>query len=210
MFGRKATGAAIAASIILVMATSGDPALACHGNTVLLKDDFSSVNAAWTPPAGWDVQFSIGSGKLLAKAPAQKWGMITFGTSFFPEADACVDVVLPIIGDTSNKWAGLLFEGADGHYVAAINFDRTVVVHKVNSDGWLDTYPTTEVDSVKRGANAVNRMRLVWNAEPTVVFYINDKLFDTFDARANRNRRIGFAFQTGGATVEYRNLVVTK
>jgi hypothetical protein len=197
-------------AVVMIVIAAMSPAVACRGGTVLLKDEFAKSNSAWSKPSGWDVTFTIAGGKLQAKAPPQKWGMVTYGPSFFPEADVCVDMALPAVSDPKNKWAGLLFEGADGNYVAAINFDRTVVVYKVNSDGWFEAYPKTEARLVKGGANALNRIRLAWKAEPIVSFYLNNQLFDTFDARTNRNRRIGFGFQTGGDTVEFRNLLVTK
>jgi hypothetical protein len=203
---------ALLASAMLAITAAASPALACKGTTVLFKDDFTKPNRAWARYPNWDFSFAANGGRLLGKAPEGKWGWLYYSASFFPDADACVDVIMPRADDAADKWAALGFDnGEDGLYTGTINFDGTIAVQKVTHDGWLAPIPTTESDAVKKGANAVNQIRLVWKAaEPTVSFYVNDKLIDSFDAAPLRGRKIGLGFQTSGATVEFRNLVVTK
>ena len=212
MFGKRMTFA-FASSAVLAMVIGASPALACKGSTVLFKDDFSKVNRAWTKWSNFGLTFTIDKGKMLIKVPANEWGFVFYNGKFFPDADLCVDVVLPNVDDVANKWAGIGFDnGDDGTYLAAINFEGTVVVQKSSRDGWLEPIPDTQSDAVKTGPNAVNQIRVVWKStEPAVSFYVNDMLIDTFDVDPSRGRKIGFGLQTGGAgTVEFRNLVVTK
>src|SRR5205809_5099795 len=219
MFAKQVMGALVSGGI-LAMTMNASPALACQGTTVLFKDDFNKVDKAWTKPRNFNGQFSIGGGKLVAKSPADEWLQIAYGAKVFPEADLCVDVV---VSDEGDGYAGIGFKGSDAYYVAGIQFDGQVIVNAqtYGPDGtWLTPLPASENPAVKTGRGAVNRIRLVWKApppkgsnakpDPTVSFYVNDKLIDTFDADPNANRMIAFGLETSGATVEFRNLVVTK
>jgi len=218
MLGKPVT-CALVCGMILAAATIVSPALACKGSTVLLKDDFSKSSRAWSG-AGKTSSFVITNGKLLGKSDQGYYGIATYGAKFFPDADVCVDVVWPQVDDPSNKWAGIMFDQSTKEegwtrYLAVINFDGTVVVHQVNKDGWLEPIPAGEFEGLKTEQGAVNTVRLVWKStEPTISFYINDKLVGTFDATQSTGRKIGLVFNTDGTppdlAIEFHNVLVTK
>lgn len=217
MIGRRVT-CALVCSMILAAATMASPALACKGSAVLLKDDFSKVNRAWGG-VNKTSSFVIADGKLLGKSDEGYFGRATWGAKYFPDADFCVDVVWPKVDDPENKWFGIMFEQTTkeegwAYLMAAVNLDGTVVVHQVTKDGWLEPIPAGEVEGLKTEPGAVNTLRLVWKStEPTISYYVNNKLVGTFDATQSTGRKISLFFNTNGApdlAIEFHNVVVTK
>ena len=216
MIGKRVT-CALVCGTILAAATMVSPALACKGATVLLKDDFSKVNRAWAGTA--KSSFVIADGKLLGKSDEGYFGMAAWAAKYFPDADFCVDVVWPKVDDTENKYFGIMIQQTtkeEGwtYLMATINLDGTAVVHQVTKDGWLEPIPAGEIEGLKTEPGAVNTLRLVWKStEPTMSYYVNNKLVGTFDATQATGRKISLFFDTNGApdlAIEFHNVLVTK
>jgi hypothetical protein len=161
---------------------------------------------------------------------------VEYGNAVFPEADVCVSVVLPPTdasqghnfdaAQTQNIFAGLAFVTDDGSiFIASINFGfqrgKMVSVMQLTSNGLLSIVDPGTLDTVKPGVRASNTLRLTWKGPPAagapadspgsiVSFYVNDKLYTTFPAPPNANRKIGLAAATAGGTAEFAHLLVTK
>jgi hypothetical protein len=195
-------------------------ALACKGSESLLRDDFTDSDPAWNPAFSEGASFSAGGGKLQAKADPGRWGVLMYEGSFFPAADACVEIAAPSVRDPAGIWAGLLFETTDGAwYIPRIHLDGTASVARVTGDGWLTPVPPRKFAGIKPGANVANTLRVVWKAppprgstapaDPAVAIFINDQPFITFKATPNANRKLGLAVQSDGNTYQFGNLAVT-
>jgi hypothetical protein len=216
---RRLVTAALVSTAILVVGLAATPAEACKGKTVLLKDDFNKVNRAWTRQ--WKhTEFDIGGGKLLIKAHNDFVDQVVFGGRFFPEADVCVDVILPKADFAA---AGIAFTIAEQgqYYFAFVNLDGKVGVSLSTPDGWLQPLPAGDFEGVKLGPGAMNTLRLTWKGPPpkgsqapeesTVSFYVNDKLVDTFDTPPNSGRKVGLLSDAkGGSIIEFRNFLATR
>jgi hypothetical protein len=211
---------ALVSAVTLALGAASTPAQACKGSTTLFKDDFKKVNRAWM--RYWNnVEFDISDGKMLVKVPDGFVGAVMYQGKFFPEADACVEVVVPSVADTNNKWTGLTFvAGNNDLYFATVSFDGKVGLFQLTADGWLYPIPELNFEGVNQQPGSVNTIRLTWKGPPgrgskapedtTVSFYVNDKLVDTVDVPTNGNRKIGIGFQTGGDSAEVRNMLITR
>ena len=202
---------------VAFMAIAGSPAFACKGAEVVLRDDFTEADPAWLVAWPDTTSFDIADGKVVAKSDAGKWGYMLYQGSYFPAADACVDIVAPT-GD--NAWAGLLFQQDYVDYIAYVTADGKAGVTRVDSHGWLDPVTARPFAAIKTGAGAVNTMRLVWSApqpsnsqtpsDPTVQMFINDEPFIKFKVKPSDARIIGLAVASEGSDAEFSNLVVTQ
>lgn len=208
MFGNKVV-CALASAAILAGATNAS--LACKGSTVLFKDDFSKVNKAW---GGTTNGFSISAGKMLGQSQQGYVAWAIYNAKFFPDADFCADIIMPQASDTQDKWAGLTIVVPDGVYWAHITLDGGAGVEEATQGSWLSPIPVAPNDAVKTDPGAVNTLRLVWkSSDPSVSFYVNDKLIDAFDGPNSKARKIGLGFQTNGdpqSVFTVKNVVVTK
>ncbi len=205
------------AGAIFAVAVAASPALACKGATVLLQDDFTELDPAWDKVFG---DFDVSGGKMVGKTEPGKIGLLVYGGSFFPGADACVDITAPTVRNPSAIQAGLGFWAGDSSYFMAIRPDGTAAVHRLTSDGWLHPVPSRKFDGIKSGPNAVNSLRVVWNAppprgstaapDPTVQFFINERPFIKFKAIPNSNRQLELYVESEGAAYQFSKLVVTR
>ena len=202
---------------LFAIAVASSPALACKGATVLLQDDFTDMDPAWDKVFG---EFNVTDGKMVGKTEPGKIGLLIYGGSFFPGADACVDVIAPTVRDSASIQAGLGFWAGDSSYFMAIRPDGTAAVHRLTGDGWLKPVPARKFDGIKTGANAVNSLRVVWKGPPprgsnapadqTVEFFINDRPFIRFKAIPNSNRQLELYVESEGAAYQFSKLVVTR
>jgi hypothetical protein len=205
-------------AVTFAVVSVASPAYACKGATVLLQDDFTDVDPAWTTSNG---TAKIGDGKLVAQSDPGKIFLESYEGSFFGAADACVDVSFPSVRDPATLLAGLGFSGADGSYFfSMITADGMASVSRLTGDGWLNPVPRRKSTAIKTAAGAVNTLRVVWQAppprgsttapDPTVQFFINDQLFIKFKATPNSNRKLFLYGETEGAQFQFNKLIVTK
>jgi hypothetical protein len=194
------------------------PAHACKGKTTLLKDDFSKRNRAWAP--WWKSEFEIIDGKLLGKAQEGVMSAVAFGGRFFPEADVCVDVVIP---QGQAAAAGLMFTSSERgqFYFAQITADGKVGLTLATPDGWLQPLPVGDFEGVNLQPGATNTIRVTWKApppkgsttpeDPTVSLYINDKLVESIEVPPQSGRVVGLMWEGPANNIsEFRNFWATR
>jgi hypothetical protein len=208
-----------------ILATGVASAHACKGTTELLRDDFTQLDPAW------ELQFQSGSfalngAKMVITSTQGNFEYVEYEGAFFPEGDFCADVTLPpedLSQGLDNIFAGLVFGAGDGSYYVASVFmggqlGKLVGVMQVASSGVTTPVAPGTFDALKIGAKASNTLRLTWKGPPsggatadaTVSFYVNDKLYTTFNVPPNANRQIGFAAATAGSTATIAHLLITK
>lgn len=203
---------------VLFVAVVASPALACKGTESLLRDDFTEADPAWNVWWPDTSSFDIADGKVAAKADPGLWGAMFYEGSFFPAADACVDIAMPDVRDPSIVWAGLVFWSGDANYIVYLTPDGKAGVSRVNNQGWLYPVKAKAYDAIKVGQ--ANTLRVVWSAppaagstgsaDPFVQVFVNDQPIFKFKVKPNENRQIGLAISTEGDTFEFSNLSVTR
>jgi hypothetical protein len=209
-----------AALIAAALAATSAGALACKGQTELLRDDFSDTGAWGKAVDSWEMSFDAVGGKLLVKSPPGNIGVMVNQGDFYPEGDFCVDVVLPTKSGDEMPEAGIGFIGKDNSwYLGTITFNGTAMIKRATGKGWLTPAPSRNFDAIKTAPDAKNTLRMTWKGPPanagdkadsTVSFYVNDKLFRSIKVEPDDGRKIMLYFYTNGGSAQFTNLVVTK
>jgi len=204
-----------ALSLLAVVSTS---ALACKGQTSLLRDDFTDEDPAWGLQDMKGVVIADGAMKITADQNSVMHPI--YGGANFPAADACVDIVAPAAFVKDLTFGGFGLWTARGWVFIQINSDATAEVSGVQNNIWLHPVPPRKFDAIKAGPGAVNNLRVVWKGppeqdsndppDPTVTVYINGKLFVKFKTPPNLDRSLALAAQTNGTTYQFKNLNVTQ
>jgi hypothetical protein len=216
-----------------LVATSIVSADACKGASELLRDDFATLDPAWDAVISGG-SFEVNGGKLLLSSQPNKLSTdffveyVEYENAFLPEADVCVSVVLPPMDLPEGKtiFAGLGFVAGDGSiFIATVHFasqfGKNAAIIQLTSNGSRYLVAPGSFDALDPGVRAANTIRLTWKGPPAagqpagssaamVSFFINDKLYKTFAAPPNANRKIGLAAATGGGRAEFSHLLATK
>jgi len=203
----------------LLFAALASPALACKGTESLLRDEFTDTDVSWNVYWPDTSSFEIGDGKVVASAQPGYWGLMMYDGSFFPAADACVDITMPSVRNPANIWAGISFFSGDATYVVYLTPDGKAGVTRANAQGWLDPVKAKAYDAIK--TDGPNTLRVVWSgppasgstdpANPTIEVSVNDQPLFKFKVKPNANRQLGFGVSTEGESgVEFSNLSVTQ
>ena len=164
--------AAIAAGPTPGAGSSGGSAGAsagCSGN-VLLSDDFTEVDPAWSLNG---TNSTIVGGKMRIK-PEPGYGQGAFYQgAVFGNADMCVDITSPELRD-SNISAGIVFHYTDwDNYIAVlINPSGRLGVARVDNKQVLFPVAWRDVPNLKKGANVVNSIRATWSGT-SLAIYVN-------------------------------------
>ncbi len=212
--------AALAASAFLALLSAVNPALACKGSEVLLRDDFTEEDPAWNLDSNLA---EVGGGVLKMKSESGRIYNMMYQGQNFPGADACVDIIFPTgakpSADSEIKGGLGLWTGKAWHLVA-IAIDGTVRVEGLQDSKWVNPVPTRKFAAIKTEPNAVNQLRVTWKApprsnspiapDPTVTIYINDKQFIKYKVPPNADRAISLYTDSDGNVFQFKNLVVTQ
>ena len=204
-----------ALSLLAVASTS---ALACKGQTSLLRDDFTDEDPAWGIE---DVKgVTIGDGSMKITTDPNSVLHMSYGGANFPAGDACVDIVAPPAFVKDVTFGGLGLWTARGWVFIQINSDATAEVAGVQNGIWVYPVPARKFDAIKAGPGATNNLRVVWKGppaqdsndapDPNVMVYINGKLFVKFKTPPNADRSLAMTAQTEGTTYQFKNLNVTQ
>ncbi len=143
-------------------------------SAILYKDDFATLNPGWANSAGY---LHVKNNKLVLQPPTATNKSITslYEADKFADADTSIDLQLGRGADGTGN-AGLAFWADDpqNEYILAVSEQgRFAVARYVKGHV---TFPVAwqSSDAVKRGAEAVNHLRVVTNNSKATV-YVNGK-----------------------------------
>lgn len=199
----------ILASAVVAVGLMSGPALACKGTSVLLEDNFRQVDAAWDQ-ADW---FSIGAGQAKI-TPDKGYGLTVFyNGTLFENADMCVDLTMPEIGNPDETIGGVVFWGDDysNYYGLFVSGHGTAAILRYQNKRWLAPVRWRKVD-MKPQAGASNTLRVKMDGN-TAQTFINDKPFALIKGAPKQGGSlIGFHAESESAKPDtwiYSNLKIT-
>lgn len=147
----------------------------CSGN-VLLADDFTQIDPAWT--LGDAV--AIVGGKLQIKAPVGYGNAAFYSGALFGNADMCVDIAMPEARDQTNLSAGLVFHFADwdNNVRVIIAPNGYMSVQRTENKETVTPMAWRKVAALKTNVNDVNSIRATWKGA-TLAIYVNGQYITT-------------------------------
>jgi hypothetical protein len=207
---------ALMTSALLALVVAANPAVACKGSEILLRDDFTDEDPAWNIQ---DTGAQIGGGVLKVKSESGKIYNLMYQGQNFPGADVCIDIIAPSGKPSPDIQGGLgLWTGKAWNFVN-IATDGSAGVDGLQDSNWTSPVPKRKFDGIKTTPNTANQLRVTWKApppsnskaapDPTVTIFINDKQFIKYKVTPNSNRSISIFTTSDGAVYQYKNLVVT-
>jgi hypothetical protein len=223
-------------AIVLGLAVTSGPALACMGPTVIFQDNFQTANPAWdTSPSGIPITpsvpiLSIGGGQAKLTPPPGDFAAAVYDSQFFPNSqfpnfDACVDITSPSVADASQAAAGIVFgQTASGFFVFAMEEDGQVAVAQLQQQpyGWSYLVPWQAAPNLKTGANASNTLRVTVGPVGGAAtgnggtVYVNGVKFATLALPSIQGAKLGIwgegdpgVNSISGATWAFSNLKIT-
>ncbi len=222
----------LATALLLGMAVTSSPALACMGPALYLSDNFQIMDPAWflyplqllssgmTPPV---TKLTVGGGYADLTPPVGAYVVADYGGNFFDNNDVCVDIVSPTVADPTQAAAGISFGMTTaGYYVFAAEEDGQAALIQYQfglfgTSTWRFVVPWRTAPALKTGGNATNTLRVTWNGTSGIgAAYINGQEFTTFTTAAFLNSLFGLWCQgdpgvnpTTGAPWRFANLKIT-
>jgi hypothetical protein len=181
----------LATAVVLILAASAGPVLACKGSTTILQDNFQ------TAEPDWHGTVSIANGHAVVTSTpfydGQNIITATFGGAFYggkhiDSGDACVDIVGPQVADPTTASAGIMFgfTDIDSYWVFLAREDgQAAVFHYLpfdqNGGAEATLVPIAYQPSaaLKHGGGVTNTLRVSWNGKSGAT-YINDQPFWPF------------------------------
>jgi hypothetical protein len=202
----------LAAAVLASLVVGSCPAWACGGTTVILADNFQTVDPAWIPLFGATLAISGGSAQLTV--PAGKQGGAFYGSMFIDSGDYCIDMVGPAVADQTTVAGGILFGmGSDENYFefAAVEVGVGIIVRTLNGKV-SDVVQATASSALQTGGNAVNTLEVIFKGASGTAS-INGNQFATFNIPQGLvNTQIGFFAlneTTGPITYKFSNVRIT-
>src|ERR1700757_2773587 len=124
----------VAAALMLSDIT---PSFACHGDKVLLAEDFASVDASWGAQTN---NFAIKDGAAVIKADSQRGYKALDNAFLFDDADICVTVTALDIGKPEASAAGLAFWAQDyrNAYFLLLATNGYYKIGRMMDGGWVN------------------------------------------------------------------------
>jgi hypothetical protein len=223
-------------AIVLALAVTSGPALACMGPTVILQDNFQTANPAWdTSPSGIPITpsvpiLSIAGGQAKLTPPPGDFAVAVYDGQFFPNSqfpsfDACVDITSPSVADASQAAAGIVFgQTSSGFFVFAMEEDGQVALAQLQQQpyGWSYLVPWRAAPNLKTDANVSNTLRLTIGPAGGAAtgnngtVYVNGVKFATLPLPAMQGTKLGLwgegdpgVNSVSGATWTFSNLKIT-
>ncbi len=188
------------------------PAFACMGSTVLLQDDFKTMQANWgTPSASILVQ----NGALLIKPPLNSEIDALNNGNVFTDMDACVTVEPTAMGpQEGHAYGGLIFWAIDtsNYYEFTVSGLGTYAVFRHLANRWITVLNWTPNAAIKKGVNQSNQLRVVTKGNQATL-YINGTQLTTFSGQPPAGGgEIGLSGASGAKTLpvwQFTNLKIT-
>jgi len=199
----------------VLLATIGShamPAFACMGSTVLLQDDFKTLQANWGAATAI---LSVQNGALLIKPPLNSESDALNNGNVFTDMDACVTVEPTAMGpQEAHAYGGFIFWATDinNYYEFTVSGLGTYAIFRHVADRWITVMNWTPNAAIKKGVNQSNQLRVVTKGTQATL-YINGTQLTTFSGQPPAGGgEIGVAGASGTKTLpvwQFTNLKVT-
>jgi hypothetical protein len=199
----------------VLLATIGSraiPAFACMGSTVLLQDDFKTLQANWGAATAI---LSVQNGALLIKPPLNSESDALNNGNVFTDMDACVTIEPTTIGpQEAHAYGGFIFWAIDlnNYYEFTVSALGTFAIFRHVADRWITVMTWTPNAAIKKGVNQSNQLRVVTKGTEATL-YINGTQLTTFSGQPPAGGgEIGLAGAAGTKTLpvwQFTNLKIT-
>ncbi|MEA2903710.1 MAG: hypothetical protein QOI12_1097 [Alphaproteobacteria bacterium] len=193
--------------VVVALAIAATPALACKGRNVVLADDFSKEDPAWSRVFG---EFAITGGKATLKGEPGFIAMAAYEGEFFDAGDGCIDVTFPDGGRQIPGIGGFAFgiTDKDNFYAMFVNADGVAGILRLSKGKWLQPVPARKSDALKTGAGATNTLRITLKGTAATT-YINDKPFAQINVPTIAGTKMGMYAEPEGLVWQFDNVKIT-
>jgi hypothetical protein len=164
----------IATALLVVACLVSTPVLACKGNHILYRDDFSKVDPAWDRH-DW---FSIGSGRAKMTPEIGKALTVVLNGATFDQADICADVVMASPANPLKPFAGVVFWVQDyaNLYGFVVSSAGTAAIVRAQDRKWQLPVAWRKVPGLQTRPGSVNTLRIILKGDSATT-YVNDQTF---------------------------------
>jgi len=169
---RNRTIATCLGVLLATLCSRAMPARACMGTTVLLQDDFKTMEANWGQPSAL---ISVQNGHLILKPALNTETEALNNGNVFTDMDACVDVMATALGpEMQHSYGGLVFWATDlsNYYEFMVSGTGTYGIFRRLAGRWITVVNFTLNAAVKKGVNQTNQLRVVTKGNQAAL-YIN-------------------------------------
>lgn len=199
----------IALAALALTAAASPAALACEGTVVLLEDHFAKSSPVWSTTGA----FKYVDGKLETKTKPGYAEKI-FANPIYQDVDICADVSVIAGSNLPSIYAGLAFwaTDTDNLYTFQITPGGQAGVYRLNDGKWETVLDDKEVDSIRKGRDAVNTLRVVTVGGKATLYVNGDEVGDVSGDLPSPGQHIGFVVQASSqssATFRMDDVTVT-
>ena len=180
--------------------------------TVLFEDKFAKLDPGWGAP---DKSFDVKDGKLILTPAVKETYSAIYEGNIFPN-DMDVSISMKFVKAEDPNWgAGLLFwsSGYKNFYGLLINANGWYTIQRRMGDRFINPVSWRQDAAVKKGAGAVNQLRVVTKGTKATV-YINGKEVISFSGTPPEGgSQVGVRAASGDDkpnVVEYTDLKIMK
>jgi hypothetical protein len=205
MLMRFAVGASV--GVFLLAATGA--ACACEGSVVLLEDHFSTNASIWESSSST----TLADGKLELKTKAGKADKV-IGSPLYKDVDLCADMAVVAGSNLSTVYVGLGFWMTDYQnlYTFQITPEGFAGVYRLNKDKWETTLEDKASDSIKKGRDAVNTLRVVTDGNNATLYINGDQFGEITGEPPEEGQHVGFVVEASSqssSTFQFDDMNVT-
>jgi hypothetical protein len=179
----RRTIVAVAFVAAALMLSDITPSFACHGDKVLLAEDFTTADASWGAQTN---SFAIKDGAAVIKADSQRGYKALDNAFLFDDADICVTVTALDIGKPEASAGGLAFWAQDyrNAYFLLLATNGYYKIGRMMDGAWVNApLDWTQSDALVQGVNKPNTLRLTIKGQ-TLTVEINGKPGATLRAQS--------------------------
>lgn len=199
----------VGASVTALFLAAAGAAYACEGSVVLLEDHFANQSSIWdsTSPT------TLVDGKLELKTKAGKADKI-IGSPIYKDVDLCADMAVVAGSNLSTVYVGLGFWMTDYQnlYTFQITPEGFGGVYRLNKDKWETTLEDKASDSIKKGRDAVNTLRVVTDGNNATLYINGDEFAEITGEPPEEGQKVGFVVEASSqstATFRFDDMNVT-